>query len=337
MIKKILNKILELSNFIFIMMILIKKNYNFIIFRDLPGQVLIFSAFKKLLKLKIIYQLTAPIGDMTIVYGKQKKSIYKYFYFLKGYTLNFLNDKAIQKAEIIFPISEHHKEVLKKKYRKKLFVPISMGIDNSWISSKKIKICFLDELKNKNKIITYFGTLNSTRNPQFLIKILYNVKKKVSNCKLFIIGKSNEKKQLCKLKSFAKKLGLQNDVYFTGNLSRKKLQKYLRYSDLSLSAIPPVNIYRYSSPTKIYESLGNSIPVIANKGILEHEKVLKESGGGFLVNYEVKEFADAVIILLSDKKLKDSMGQKGRKYVIKNYNYKNIAQKIDKILCNFAK
>ena len=124
------------------------------------------------------------------------------------------------------------------------------------------------------------------------------------------------------------KTSSEEDVILTGHLDRNGLRDYLHYCDISISAIPPESYYKISSPTKLYESLGNSIPVVANREILEQEKVILESGGGILANYETTSFCNAIVNLLSDRKLREEMGRKGKEYVINNYSYRLIAQKI---------
>lgn len=74
-------------------------------------------------------------------------------------------------------------------------------------------------------------------------------------------------------------------------------------------------------------SLNNQRCAVA-KGICEQEKVILESGGGILVDYETTSFSDAIVRLPNDKKLREKMGRKGRDYVINNYSYRVIAKKI---------
>ena len=117
-------------------------------------------------------------------------------------------------------------------------------------------------------------------------------------------------------------------MIFAGYLDRNKLQDHLYYCDVSISPIPPDSYYKISSPTKLYESLGNGVPVVANKGIYEQEKVILESGGGIVVDYDTTALCNAIIELLRDSKLRGEMAERGSKYVLKNYSYQAIAKKI---------
>ena len=85
-----------------------------------------------------------------------------------------------------------------------------------------------------------------------------------------------EKKELI---STCDNLGIKEHVIFTGHLDRNKLQDYLYYCDISISPIPPESYYKISSPTKLYESLGNGVPVVANKEFMSRKR--------FYLNQEV--------------------------------------------------
>ena len=72
------------------------------------------------------------------------------------------------------------------------------------------------------------------------------------------------------------------------------------------------------------------MPVVANKGVYEQEKVILESGGGILVDYNEKSFCSAIIKLLKDPRTRNEMGNQGKRYVIENYSYQKITKKISK-------
>ena len=112
---RIINKLLIINSPLYIFYYIYKNKFKIIVFRDLPGQAIIFNLFKKLFQLKIFYQLTAPLGDINIAYSRNKIApiLERYLYLVRGYFFNILNKAAIYKSEIIFPISIYHKIELK--------------------------------------------------------------------------------------------------------------------------------------------------------------------------------------------------------------------------------
>lgn len=323
---KIMNKIIALQKYYNLLKLLKKEKIDIIIIRDMPLQTILINFLKKFFGFKIYFQYTAPIGSMHISYSKIDRSYKKLWFFFQGISYNIMVKKALKIADIIFPITNFHKEELSRYTFKKKMVPITMGVDEDWINLKRQKLACLHSLKKKYFLLVYFGSLSFGRNSKFILKLFYHTKKQISNCKIALIGKTSSKWELNQLNITCKKLNINNDVIFTGHLDRNKLRSYLSYCDLSICAIPPTNYFRISSPTKLYESLGVGLPVIANKGIYEQEKVITESGGGVITNYEAHSFANEAVKLLNNKALREKMAKNGKNYVLKNYKYSHIAK-----------
>ena len=84
----------------------------------------------------------------------------------------------------------------------------------------------------------------------------------MKKCKLFLVGNIDHFRDKLDLMRICEEMKISENVLFIPRLSRNNLQNHLQYCDLSISAIPPEGFYRISSPTKVYESLGNGIPVV---------------------------------------------------------------------------
>lgn len=325
---RVVNNILRLQIFIVLIRLLQRRDVKIVLIRDRPIVALLLAPFRTLFGFKLYFQYSAPQGDINIKYSKSNNSIKRFWYFLVGSSFNVPLDRALKIADIVFPITEFHKEQLVQYTSPDKLIPITMGVDEEWIKRQRIEVPYLSELKKKHFLITYFGTLGFGRKPQFFLKTFAEVRRKSPNCKLILIGKTLAAWEKDELKLICKTLGIEKNVIFTGRLHRNELQDHLYYCDVSISPIPPESHYKISSPTKLYESLGNEVPVVANKGIYEQEKVILESGGGVVVDYDTTAFCNAIIDLLKDNKLRKEMAKRGREYVIKYYSYKNIAKKI---------
>ena len=324
------SKLFDISIFYSIINLISRNKIKIVCVRDMPLITLLLFPLRPFLKFKIYYQYSAPMGDIKIGYSYALKNLNRLLFWLLGHLLNILTKLVLKKSDIIFPISEYLKKEIVEKSKVNItrIIPLTMGIDKYFILRRPNSIPFLDELHKENFLIVYFGTLSFARNPQFIIQVFAKFKENHNKCKLLIIGKTQyewEKKQLIRT---CKTLKVNNDVIFTGLLQQNLLFDYISCCDVSLSAIPPESYYRISSPTKLYESLGIGLPVIGNKGILEQEKVLKESGGGFLVDYDVDEFSNAIATLMLNKGIRKKMSKKGKKYILNNYSYQAIAKKI---------
>jgi glycosyltransferase involved in cell wall biosynthesis len=294
----------------------------------MPFISLLILPLKLFLGFKLYFQYSAPLGDMSIGYSKINKSYKKWWYALVGHSFNFLIKKAIKISDIVFSISEYHKNELIFLTTENKIVPITMGVDETWVKKKRNQLPYFKDLKKKNFVITYFGSLGFTRNHEFILQTFAEILDKCQNCKLILIGQTSESWEKKELDLICLNLGINRHVIFTGYLNRNKLHDILFYCDLSLSLIPPKSYYKVSSPTKLYESLGCGVPVVGNKEIYEQEKVILESGGGIVVDYNKTASSNAILELLRDRKLRKKMATRGRKYVLDNYSYQYIAKKI---------
>jgi glycosyltransferase involved in cell wall biosynthesis len=294
----------------------------------MPFQAVLLSPFKKLLNFKLYFQFTAPLGDLDINFANKTAHYIKYWHFMKGTFFNTFLIKAIKISDIIFPITIYQKNQLLQYTNKKKFFPIGMGIDKNWAHGKDNKIFHLHELRKKYFLLVYFGSLGFARNIKFILEIFYKIKNLDYECKLFLIGRTTNLMEKRHLKLYCKKLKIEQDVTLTGYLGKQKLRDYLKYFDVSICAIPPNNYYKISSPTKLYESIGIGLPVIANKGIYEVETVIRLSKGGLLVDYNVNDFCDGIVKLIENKTLRQKMSKYGKQYILENYSYQKISKNI---------
>ena len=307
---------------------LIQKKIKVILIRDMPIFLFFVLPLKLLFKVKVFFQLSAPHDDFYYERYKKTNNLKKYIFLLtaKGYKLLFRY--LFQFVDMLFPITSFYESTLKKVYKIKNSYPLTMGVDLAWVGHKTLPIKEIESIKRNNFIVTYFGSLDSYRNTDFLIDIFMELRNEVKNVKLILMGKcwdiQEERALIEKLGS----LNIKDEVIYTGYLSRDNLKNYLQYCDLSFSPIPPDDHYVISSPTKLYESLGNGVPVIANREILEQKKVVEESKAGILVSYNKNDFAKAAVSLLLNDEQRLIMKKRGKQYILDQYSYKRIAQNI---------
>ncbi|WP_207678406.1 glycosyltransferase [Desulfonema magnum] len=325
---KFINKLMGWQKLFQLLRFLMSGDINIVLVRDLPFEAFLIAPLRLFFKFKLYYQYSSPLGDMHIGNSEIDNTLIRFWHLFQGHYHNFFVKKVIKTADIIFPITNFFKKTLLVHVAEEKMIPITMGVDEDLLNKDKKEIGFLKKMKEKYFLITYFGTLGFLRNPQFILKVFAEVKKQCPECKLILMGKTAYSWQEKELKLTCSYLGIEKDVIFTGQLDRNDLYDYLYYCDLSLSIIPPHSYYKISSPTKLYESLGNGVPVVANKGIYEQEKVVLESGGGFLVDYEIISLSNAIVEMLNNADLRKEMAKKGRNYVINHYSYRKIAKKI---------
>jgi glycosyltransferase involved in cell wall biosynthesis len=325
---RLINRLLVNVKRLAILRYLLCNKVDIVFLRDLPLDALFLSLMKSYFGFKLYYQYSAPLGEITIGYSKLSTSSAKLLLRFQGVFYRLLVRKALQRSDIVFPITEFHKESLAAQIELDRLVPLTMGVNEDWIKRKPRQVPLLEQIKELNHLIGYVGTLSFIRNPKFMLDVFAKVKFMLPKCKLVVIGKTNTAHEQKELDDYCKLLQIQQDVIFTGHVSRDDVHDYLSQCDLTISLIPPTDYYVISSPTKMYESLGVGVPVLANIEIYEQNRVISESKGGILTSYDVQMAAEKTIELLGDRCRREKMGVAGSEYVIRNYSYVKIAERI---------
>lgn len=123
---------------------------------------------------------------------------------------------------------------------------------------------------------------------------------------------------------------MEEDIIFTGKVPYSEIPKYICLADIGLSPIVPIDNYIMSSPTKLLEYLACGIPVVGNREILDMKDIIKKSKGGILVDFNAESFAEGMKVLARNGQKNKKMGEEGRKWVINNRSYIEIANKLEK-------
>lgn len=183
-------------------------------------------------------------------------------------------------------------------------------------------------LKNLSKIL-FVGRLIEKKGVEYLIKAIPYISA-WNECKLIIVGKGFEED---KLKKLVIDLDLENNVKFIGKVSRNKITKYFKSSDIFI--LPSIVDSKGEVETLgvvLIEAMAMGIPVIGSDigGIPD---VIDDSINGFLVEPKsITDIADKVIKLLSDKKLRNKFIKNAKKKVKEKFDWNNIALDIENVI-----
>lgn len=275
----------------------------------------------------LIFQYTWPILKARKEKVKLKNDGEFYQGLIDKFT-EFLQMRIMHRADLIMPTSKWMKGYLVSRglpKNKMLFFPNGVNPDifspeNSGIEKRR------EYGLGSSPVIAYIGTMDRLRRLGFLIHTFRRVKGKVKNAKLLMVGDGNDRGCLERL---ATDLKVFEDVVFTGNVPYSEIPSFLAASDVAVSPIPPSDLYKVSSPLKVFEYMGAGKPVVANEEIPEQREVIRESGGGLLVPYDEESFANAIVELLNDPNKGKRMGRNGRKWVLENRSYEKLAKKVE--------
>lgn len=231
----------------------------------------------------------------------------------------FLLGRNLYNSQMIITISENTKNDLIKYYKvpeEKILI-IEPQIYNS--VNKEIK----PRLMPDGPYLLYVGTLEPRKNLSTLIRAFKKVKDQLKiDHKLIIAGKQGW--DIRNIRETIYKFNLKNDVILLGYISNAE-KKYL-YKRASLFVYP--SFYEgFGIPT--IEAMLYGCPVITSETSCLPEVV---GEAGLLIDpYDIKTLISAIKKVLSNKRFRDDMIEKGFKQALK-YIGSDSAEKIIKLL-----
>ena len=219
--------------------------------------------------------------------------------------LYFLLEGFIFKSlDYVYTVNMRSFEFYQTKYTdyrdKFMFLPTWVDADIfSWTNESK------QDLKNRifskcgflpptHKWIIFVGRLQEQKAPQRLIDTFVKYSKDRGQASLIIIGEGNLKSDM---QDYVKKMQLDNNVFFMGNLKQEDLEGLYRASDLLL-----LTSNFEGMPRCVLEALGCGLPVVTTD-VGEVRRVVKNGWSGEVV----ESFDPAEISKALEKVLKNPL------------------------------
>jgi len=311
---KFIRKIFQLQN---------KFKFDIIFIRDDLFLLAISLILKKCYNLPLLIHYTIPIKFITDFDFKwyHPKSI-------GGTIKHILTLKLMKRANLVLPTSEWMGKYL-----------TANGIDSKKIhnypNGANLNLFKVTEypLSIKEPTFIYIGAMSRIRKIDILIHTMKIVKEKYKNAHLYMLGTGDNDENL---KILAKKLGVEKNITFTGQIPYAKVPEFIEKSHITLCTIAPHYHYKLASPLKLFEYMSSSRPVIANREIPAHINPIKEGKCGLLAEFKPQSLALAMIELFEQPEKAREMGINGRKWLEENRTYKKIAQELEeRILKDF--
>lgn len=305
---------------------LVRSNqYDFVQVKDKFLAALLAIIASRLYRVKFVYWLSYPFPEASLYAAEQGIARYPLLYSIRGHFLKFLLYRIIlPSASHVFVQSEQMKiDVAAMGIPISKLTPVPMGVSLDMFPYKPQQP--VHKTGNSSKKIVYIGTLIKARRMEFAIHTLHIIIQAVPEAVLYLIGGSEDATDVGLLKNEAKKLGLEKNVVFTGQISRAEALRYVHDADVCISPFYPTPILNSTSPTKLIEYMAMGKAVVANSHP-EQSLVLRESKAGLCVDYDEDHFAEAIVTLLNDPQLRVEMGLRGRQYVEEHRSYGKIAE-----------
>lgn len=155
-----------------------------------------------------------------------------------------------------------------------------------------------------------------------LLKALKSVFGNFTNVRVLIAGLDYSN---AKYRRIAQKLGLGNKITFLGEVAHSEMPGF--FSQLDIFLMP--TLVPESFGVSALESQAMKVPVIASNTGGIPEVVDNQNTGILVPPGKVKPLAGAITKLVRSRDLREKMGELGRKYVAKKYNWVENAREME--------
>ncbi|TRO50395.1 glycosyltransferase family 1 protein [Candidatus Bathyarchaeota archaeon] len=246
-----------------------------------------------------------------------------------NWLLRFFEERMLERSNRIIAVSEFTRRELLQYYKmngSKIRV-IHNGVDVNKFRPAADKLKAKVELgfNPEDKAILSVGRLYARKGLFTLIESMALVKRKFEKVKFIIAGKglSNEMK---KLVNYANKIGVEDNLIFTGYFPDKKLPRLYQAADIFAFSTFYENL-----PFAVLEALSTGLPVVTTNvgGIPE---MISSGKNGFLVEpANSRELADKILFFLEHPSSASEMGLLARENIEKHFDWRLIVKKVVKL------
>ncbi len=243
--------------------------------------------------------------------------------------LRIFEEKMLERANKIIAVSHFTKRELLEYYKipeEKIRV-IHNGVDPNKFQPAKDKRKIKEELGfNPNDLaIVSVGRLYARKGLFTLIESMPAVVKRFKNARFIISGKG-QSDEMRKLIAYAEKIGVKDNIIFTGYYPDKKLPKLYQAADVFAFS----TFYEHH-PFAVLEALSTGLPVVTTSvgGIPE---TIESGKNGFLVEpFNPKQFADRILYLLEYPAEALEMGSLARKTILERFDWRIVVKDVLKV------
>jgi glycosyltransferase involved in cell wall biosynthesis len=174
---------------------------------------------------------------------------------------------------------------------------------------------------NGKMVVLYTGTFEAYQGIDLLLEAIPDAIKKFPNVKFVLVG--GEPGQVQEKLLDASELGIKEHVIILGKRPLDEMPLFMEMADILVS---PRN-KGTNTPMKIYTYLQSGKPIVATR-LITHTQVLTDDVS-LLVEPDPTALANGIITLLRDDRLRERLGEAGKRLVEERYSYDSFREKVE--------
>ena len=219
----------------------------------------------------------------------------------------------------IIVLSEDFRDTLSEQYpemKSETFVLLPNFPDLSKPEYKN-KGIVLNPFKQKFPIIFYYGVIAERRGIFDALDVFINLVKEDHHVNFLLIGPVDKKDKTLFSEIISPDF-LADRIHYIPWIESKEFTAYLEICDICVAPFHKNPQHESGVANKIYDYMLGAKPIIASNCKPQQDLIEKHNCG--LIFENKTEFHDAIVKLLYNKPLREDMGEKGRKAIMKEYN-----------------
>lgn len=179
-------------------------------------------------------------------------------------------------------------------------------------------------IKTKQPNILYLGGIKQERNIILMIDAFQNVLHEYPNAHLLLVGPFFPPTLEHEIQKVLSNRGMVNAVITTGAIPFENIGEYLLEAAIGWIPFPPVAKYQKNIPTKLFEYMAYSLPIVSSD-LSPVQPYLTNGKNGYLVPAnDLSAHAEAILRLLRDPQQALSMGRYGQKLVSASFTWEKM-------------
>lgn len=241
-----------------------------------------------------------------------KNPFFNWFYFR-------IDNLAVKKADHVWNLSEEMVKVRKKQgvpAKKNFLVPNGVNFD---------EIKRVPKSKIKRQTLVLLGALHESKGVDLVIKAMPKIWQEFPKVKLAVIGSTPNIIGIKPYEKIFRSLG--DRVSVLGIIPHEEVLAILPELGIGLSPYSPEksSLSRYAWPARVIDYLACGLPTIITP-VPAVAQEIKKKKAGILINYNEKEFIEAIRKLLTDDKFY-FQARKNAVGLVKHLSWDNIFKK----------
>jgi glycosyltransferase involved in cell wall biosynthesis len=269
--------------------------------------------YKYALKNKIPYVISV-LGQISRGEGFRKpiKLLYDYLW----------GREVLNGAFLVFAQNDHEKEdLIKFGIKENKIVLLPLGLDFSEFKTLPKKGNFRQKygIKKDDFLILFVGRIHYFKGIDFIIRALPEIKKKIKNTKLVVIGRDDG--YLNSLKILVKEKKLEDSVIFTGPIYEQG--RIMAYRDADVFIITP-RLFEETSLASL-EAAASGTPIIVNYQC-QVPYLDQYKAGITLLRNDPQSISNAIFNVFERK---EEMGKRGRKMIEEKFDLSKIVMLLE--------